>query len=328
MQAVNIDQAVAYALPSRGPESWSRRARVARVEALLLRAAHETLDNAGFTQVVAPTLTSLVGACGDPGTLVPVSLEGRQQYLRQTSQLHLEPLMRELGRVYSVGQSFRAERRTDDRHLTEFTLIEGEAVGMSLGEMMGLMERLVKEMLRQAANRAGDHIKALGSEPGAVERPFARMTYDEAIIALQGAGYFIEWGEDFSNSQELALAEIAGGPLFVTHYPVEMRFFTMKVCRQDPRVVECCDLLLPGVGEVMGGSVTEPDLRLLEGRLQGSRSVRQIEDLGGSADDYGWYIKVRHSLTEQQAGFGMGFERLARYCCGLPSVREAIVVGY
>jgi asparaginyl-tRNA synthetase len=298
------------------------------VKASLLRAAHDTLDDEGFTQVVAPILTELSGACGEPGTLIPVSVQGRRNYLRQTSQLHLEPLMRELGRVYSVGRSFRAERHSTNRHLTEFTLIEAEAAGWSLPDLMQLMEQMTVNMLHHAAHTAPAQLRALGVSPGAllsIQAPFKRLTYDEAIIALQRAGHFIEWGEDLSNRHEIALAEIMGGPLFVTHYPAETRFFTMKVCRHDPRVVECCDLILPGVGEVMGASETEPDASLLETRMNTSRSIRQIVDLGGDAGDYAWYLEMHRQESLRQAGFGLGFERLVRYVCGLESVQKAVV---
>ena len=305
----------------------SRQANVARVKAAMLRAAQDVLDAEGFTQVVAPLLTELSGACGEPGTLLTVDVRGRRAYLRQTSQLHLEPLMRELGKVYSIARSFRAERRASDRHLTEFTLIETEALGWHLPRLMDLMERMAVEMLRRAAHTVPGALEALGMDAGrllAVRAPFERMTYDEAIVALQKAGHFVEWGEDLSNEHEIALAGMAGGPVFVTHYPAETRFFTMKVRRDDPRVVECCDLLLPGAGEVMGASETETDPALLETRMRQSRSVRQIEDLGMSAADYDWYLDMHREAGTQQAGFGMGFERLVRYACGLESVRQAL----
>jgi asparaginyl-tRNA synthetase len=305
----------------------SRQANVARVKAAMLRATQGTLDAEGFTQVVAPLLTGLSGACGEPGTLLSVDVRGKRAYLRQTSQLHLEPLMRELGRVYSIARSFRAERRASDRHLTEFTLIETEALGWHLPRLMDLMERMTVAMLHRAARTYPDALEALGVEVEsllAVQTPFKRMTYDEAILALQGAGHFVEWGEDLSNEHEVALAGMVGGPVFVTHYPVETRFFTMKVRRDDPRVVECCDLLMPGVGEVMGASETEPDAGLLETRMRQSRSVRQMEDLGLSAQDYDWYLDMHREVGTQQAGFGMGFERVVRYACGLESVRQAL----
>ncbi|HEY0068751.1 MAG TPA: asparagine--tRNA ligase [Chloroflexia bacterium] len=293
----------------------SKAAHLATVKAAMLRAAQSTLDREGFTQVVPSMLTTMCGACGDPGTLVPVEVGGKQAYLSQTAQLHLEPLMRELGKVYSISRSFRAERRIDDRHLAEFTLVEGEAAGWDLEQMMELMESLVVNMLR--------HANTPGSHYATVKAPFARMTYDDAIMALQKKGHFIEWGEDLTNQHEIALTEIAGGPLFVTHYPLGTRFFTMKVCRDDPRVVECCDLLMPGVGEVMGASETEHDPDLLQARLESSPSVRQWLDLGGSTDDYAWYLDMHRHASVQHAGFGLGFERLVRYACGLKSVAEA-----
>ena len=305
----------------------SRAAHIARVKAALLRAAQNTLDAADFTQVVAPTLTSQSGACGEPGSLISIQVGDKTAFLRQTAQLHLEPLMQELGAVYSVGRSFRAERRKDDRHLMEFTLIEAEAAGWSLEQLMQLMERMVAEMVGRAVETAEGSLKALGADIDAmagVQAPFKRMTYDEAIIALQKAGYFIEWGEDLSNEHEIELANMAGGPLFVTHYPVETRFFTMKVCRHDPRVVECCDLLMPGVGEVMGASETESDAVMLETRLLQSKSVRQIMDLGGVSHDYEWYVSMRREVGGTQAGFGMGFERVVRYVCGLDSIAQAV----
>lgn len=305
----------------------SRAADIARVKAALLRAAQNTLDDADFTQVVAPTLTSQSGACGEPGSLIPIQLGDKTAFLRQTAQLHLEPLMQELGAVYSVGKSFRAERKSDNRHLTEFTLIEGEATGWSLDQLMQLMESLVRQMVARAGDKAANSLKSLGADVSmlaAVQAPFKRMTYDEAIISLQNAGYFIEWGEDLSNENEIALADMAGGPLFVTHYPVETRFFTMKVCRHDPRVVECCDLLLPGVGEVMGASETESDVKVLETRLLQSKSVSQIRDLGETMHGYEWYVSMRRKLTGKQAGFGMGFERIVRFVCGLDSVTQAV----
>ena len=98
----------------------------------------------------------------------------------------------------------------------------------------------------------------------------------------------------------------------------------MPLQLDDPRVVECCDLLMPGVGEVMGASETEPDAAMLETRMRGSRSVRQIEDLGLSAEDYDWYLDMHREASTQQAGFGMGFERLVRFACGLASIRQAL----
>jgi asparaginyl-tRNA synthetase len=305
----------------------SQVANVARVKASLLRAAQDTLDAEGFTQVLAPTLTQLSGACGEPGTLITVQIDGQKTYLRQTSQLHLEPLMRELGQVYSIGRSFRAERHADDRHLTEFTLIEAEAEDWALSQLMSLMERLVVNMVRRTADSASPQLRALGVDRDAlkaIRAPFKRMTYDQAIIALQLAGFFIEWGEELSNAHEIALAEMAGGPLFVTHYPADTRFFTMKVCRDDPRVVECCDLLLPGVGEVMGASETETDAAILETKMVLSRGVRQILELGGSAEDYTWYIEMHRERSARQAGFGLGFERLVRYVCDLHSISQTI----
>ena len=310
------------------PAGRGTDAHIARVKASMLRALQNTLDLEGFIQVFPPTLTSLAGACGEPGTLIAVELHGTRVYLRQTSQLHLEPLMRELGKVYSISRSFRDERQRDERHLTEFTLVEAEVAGYGLIELMPLMERLVCDMLHHAARTAGEQLQALGARPDhllAVRAPFARISYDDAIIALQKLGFFIEWGEDLSARHELALTELAGGPLFVTHYPVELRFFTMKVCRHDPRLVECCDLLMPGVGEVMGASETETDPDLLETRLWSSRGIRQVLDLGGSADDYNWYIEMHRRAGTRQAGFGMGFERLVRYTCALRSVAEAAV---
>ena len=309
-----------------GQTSPSRAAHIARVKATLLRAAQDALDAEGFTQVIAPVLTTLSGACGDPTSLISVDVRGSRAYLGQTAQLHLEPMMRELGRVYSVGRSFRAERKRDERHLTEFTLLEAEAAGMRLGEMIALMERLVVAMLDHAAKAAREPLATLGANPArlrALKPPFPRMTYDKAIILLQRSGHFIEWGEDLSNAHELALTEMVCGPLFVTHYPAELRFFTMKASRTDPRLVECCDLLMPGVGEVMGASETESDPEVLERKMVSSRGVRQVLDLGGSADDYAWYIAMHRHESGQQAGFGMGFERFVRYVCGLRSVADA-----
>jgi asparaginyl-tRNA synthetase len=233
--------------------------------------------------------------------------------------------MRDLGAVYSVGKSFRAERRSDNRHLTEFTLIEGEAEGWCLEELMGLMERLVVEMVWRASEGAAGSLDALGViNRLEAQAPFKRMTYDEAIIALQKAGYFVEWGEDLSHEHEIALADMAGGPLFITRFPVETRFFTMKICRHDPRVVECCDLLMPGIGEVMGGSETETDVFAMETRMLQSKGVRQMVDLGVNTNDYEWYVASRRETATQQAGFGMGFERIVRYVCGLESIAQTI----
>ncbi|HST04445.1 MAG TPA: amino acid--tRNA ligase-related protein [Chloroflexia bacterium] len=317
----NAPYAVPIIMPPSGTigASTKEAAHIARVKAAILRSAQNTLDNAGFTQVIAPTFTQMSGACGEPGTLIPVKLAGGNAFLRQTAQLHLEPLMRELGAVYSVGRSFRAERKSDHRHLTEFTLIEGEVGGWTLDSLMSLMEEMIVSMVRRAGEIAPNH------KPAALmATPFRRMTYDEAIVALQGSGYFIEWGEDLAHVHEIALTEMVGGPLFITHYPAETRFFTMKICRQDPRVVECCDLLLPGVGEVMGASETETDPNVLETRLYSSKAVRQAVDLGGSVQDYEWYVQMRRTASDMQAGFGMGFERMVRYVCGLTSISQAI----
>src|SRR5213075_2876273 len=148
---------------------WTPAAHIARVKAALLRSAQDTLDAEGYTQVVAPLLTTLSGACGDPTSLISVDIRGQKAYLRQTSQLHLEPLMRELGKVYSIGRSFRAEHRPDERHLTEFTLIEAESAGSTLPDMISLMERLVWRMLRHACEFAKPHLAELGAAQASMQ---------------------------------------------------------------------------------------------------------------------------------------------------------------
>lgn len=296
---------------------------LARIESALLRGARRYLEEAGFVELLPPHITKATGACENIHTMFELDYFGERAYLSQTGQLYLEALAPYLEKVCCVVKSFRAEPDVDERHLTEFTLIELEFVG-SLEELIRHAERTITAMIQEALGKARPELEFLGADIDYLETirpPFERLTYTEAVELLRDEG--VEWGDDLKSSHEKKIVSYLGNrPVFVTHYPKAIKFFNMRQNPFNPNVVNSVDLLLPYSGEALGGAEREYEPDVLLERLRGSTMLKLLIEKGGSEEDFEWYIDLyRHGARRPHAGCGIGLNRVTQFVLGLEDIR-------
>lgn len=223
------------------------------------------------------------------------------------------------GKVFCFGPTFRAEKSKTRRHLTEFWMVEAEVAYLDSDGNMDLQEEMVRYVVKWVLEKCSDQLAELGRDLEPLKRvsePFYRISYDEAIEKLKGAGSAIEWGKDLGAEDETILTGMYDRPVFVYNYPAGAKAFYMKRNGENPKTVLCSDLLAPeGYGEIIGGSQREDDYDLL---------VAAIKRENLPMDVYGWYLDLRKYGSVPHAGFGLGVERTVGWICGLPHVRETI----
>jgi asparaginyl-tRNA synthetase len=224
-----------------------------------------------------------------------------------------------LGRVYSFGPTFRAEKSKTRRHLIEFWMIEPEMAFVDHEGNMKIQEELVSHVVQHVLSHCRRELETIGRDIAPLEKvkpPFPRITYDEAVELLKKEGFEFEWGEDFGAPHETKIAESFDRPVFITHFPTEIKAFYMKPDPNRPEVVLGADLIAPeGYGEIIGGSQRIDDPQLLEQRFQEHNLPREA---------YQWYMDLRKYGTVPHSGFGLGLERTVAWICGLDHVRETI----
>jgi asparaginyl-tRNA synthetase len=299
---------------------------VARIEASLLRGARKYFDNNDFVEIVVPHLTRATGACENVATMFTVDHFGEKAYLAQTGQLYLEVLTPFLKRVWCVGPSFRAEPSVDERHLTEFTLIELEFEG-TFRELLRHVENVVCSMIQQVIKKREEELELLGIDRRRldVQPPFEKITYTEAVREL--AEFDVKWGDDLKSWHEKFLVERHGNkPLFVTHYPEPIKFFNMKTNEENQAIVNSADLLLPYSGEAVGAAEREYEYDKLLARLESSVMLKQLIQRGGSIKDFEWYLEFyRRFGGKPHAGCGIGLNRVTQYVLGSGDIRTTTV---
>jgi len=299
---------------------WLRTPRqqaIMTIRGEIIRAIQEYFTENGYTLV-------------DPPILTPTSAEGttslfhtkyfeEDAYLSQSGQLYMEAAAMALGRVYSFGPTFRAEKSKTRRHLIEFWMIEPEMAFVEHEENLHIQEEFLTHVIQAVLKNCENELALLERDTSKLAKtvaPFPRITYDEAIKLLQEEGHEITWGEDFGAPHETALAEKYEKPLFITHYPTELKAFYMKPDPQRQDVVLCADLIAPeGYGEIIGGSQRIDDPVLIEERFK---------EHNLSMDAYKWYLDLRKYGSVPHSGFGLGLERTVAWVCGLDHVRETI----
>lgn len=321
-------------------------AAVFRVRSMIAQAIHEFFRDRGFVYVHTPIITG--SDCEGAGEMfrvttmdmdnVPKTEDGAVDYsqdffgkstnLTVSGQLNVETFCMAFRNVYTFGPTFRAENSNTTRHAAEFWMIEPEIAFADLNDDMELAESMLKYIINYCLENAPEEMEFFNQfvDKGLLERlhnvvsnEFARVTYTEAVEILKQHNdkfeYPVEWGCDLQTEHERFLTEtIYKKPVFVTDYPKEIKAFYMKL-NDDNKTVAAMDLLVPGVGEIIGGSQREENYDVL---------VQKMRDCGLNEEDYGFYLDLRRYGTNKHAGFGLGFERAVMYITGMQNIRDVL----
>ncbi|CAH1218354.1 Asparagine--tRNA ligase [Paenibacillus plantiphilus] len=299
---------------------WLRTAKqraIIVIRAEIIRATRAFFDVRDFTLVDPPILTP--SSCEGTTNLFHTKYFDEDAYLTQSGQLYMEAAAMALGRVYSFGPTFRAEKSKTRRHLIEFWMIEPEMAFVDHEASLLVQEQLIAFIVQSVLENCRKELETIGRDVGKlanIAAPFPRISYDEAIALLQEQGFEVQWGEDFGAPHETAIAEKFERLVFITHYPAAIKAFYMKPDPNRPEVVLCADMIAPeGYGEIIGGSQRIDDPELLAQRF----SEHEL-----SEEAYQWYLDLRKYGTVPHSGFGLGLERTVAWICGLDHVRETI----
>lgn len=291
---------------------------IMKVRNEIIRSTYEFFNNNGYTKIDPPILT---GSSAEGTTeLFHTKYFEEDAYLSQSGQLYMEAAAMAFGKVFSFGPTFRAEKSKTRRHLIEFWMIEPEMAFMDHNDSLEVQEQYVSHVVQSVLENCKLELHALERDTEKLEKiqaPFPRITYDDAIQLLKEKGFDdIEWGEDFGAPHETAIAESYDKPVFITHYPLDIKAFYMKPDPERPDVALCADLIAPeGYGEIIGGSQRIDDLELMEQRY---------EEHGLTGDAYQWYLELRKYGSVPHSGFGLGLERTVAWIAGIEHVRETI----
>jgi len=300
-----------------------RQAAILRVRAEIIKAARDFFDDRGFTLTDPPIITP--AACEGTTTLFPVDYFDEQAFLTQSGQLYVEATAMALGKVYSFGPTFRAEKSKTRRHLTEFWMVEPEVAYATLDDVMELAEGLISFLVKRCLERRRADLTTIGRDLSKLEKiepPFPRISYDDAVKNLQeghakGAlESSFEWGGDLGSPDETYLSAQFDKPVMVHRYPATVKAFYMEPDPQRPDLALCVDVLAPeGYGEIIGGSQRMASHELL---------LQRIHEHGLPEEAFKWYLDLRKFGSVPHGGFGMGIERAVAWICGLEHVRETI----
>ncbi len=298
---------------------------VLKVRHTVIKAVRDFFDDNGFILADTPIFTP--AACEGTTTLFEVDYFGDEKaYLTQSGQLYNEATAAAFGKSYAFGPVFRAEKSKTRRHLTEFWMVEPEVAYAKLEDMMDLGEDLVNFLVGRVLADRKDELAALERDITKLEaipaNKFARIHYDEAVRLLQ-EGFDkgemenrFEWGGDFGAPDEVYISKQFGSPVFVHHFPADIKGFYFERDKDRPELALGIDLLAPeGYGEIIGGGERAMDLEFLE---------KQIEAHGLPRESFEWYLDLRRFGTVPHSGFGMGIERTTAWMCGIEHVRETI----
>lgn len=299
---------------------------ITKVEGELLKAARKYFEDNGFWEVVVPHITRATGACENIATMFNVDFFGERSYLVQTGQLYLESLIPYMEKLYCIGSSFRAEPDVDERHLTEFTLLEME-LPCNLDELISHIEGLICSMVKSVVENRMKELEILKVDKSHIHmlkklKPsFSRITYTEAIDLLKHHG--VKWGDDLKSRHEKYLVEQLGNrPLFITHFPKAIKFFNMRESRENPNIVNSTDCILPYSGEAVGAAEREHVHEKLFRRLAESPMLRMLEERGGSIEDFSWYLDtLRDGRMVPHAGCGIGLNRVTQFVLASEDIR-------
>jgi asparaginyl-tRNA synthetase len=300
---------------------WLRSRRqhaIIRIRHEVIKGIRDYFDSNGFTLVDTPIFTP--AACEGTTTLFEVDyFEDEKVYLTQSGQLYNEADAMAFGKVYCFGPTFRAEKSKTRRHLTEFWMVEPEMAYATLEDVKRVGEGLVTFVIGRVLENRRPELEALERDIAkleAVQAPFHRMSYDDAVKKLQEKGSEIQWGSDLGGADETLIAEGLDRPIMIDRYPAQVKAFYFESDPERPELALGVDFIAPdGYGEIIGGGQRVHDLALLEKRLDEHKLPREA---------FNWYLDLRKFGSVPHAGFGMGVERTVSWICGLDHLREAI----
>ncbi len=313
------DHGIEFLLDNR--HLWLRSKKqvaIMKIRHRVVKAVRDFFDERGFTLM-------------DPPILTPNSVEGTSTlfetpyfdlgsaFLTQSGQLYAEAGAMALGKVYTFGPTFRAEKSKTRRHLTEFWMIEPEVAFADLNDDMDLAEEFLEYVVQTILKEKEEELKVLERDTTSLQkvmRPFPRISYDEAVEILKKNNVEFEWGNDFGGGDETIISNQFDRPVIVHRYPAEVKAFYMKRDPENPKLALAVDVLAPeGYGEIIGGSQREDDLDQL---------LARIKEHNLPQEPFEWYLDLRRYGSVPHSGFGLGLERTVSWICGLDHLRESI----
>lgn len=314
----NKDHGIDFLLDNR--HLWLRSQKqwaIQKIRNTLIRATYDFLGQENFTKIDSPIITANAGE--NTTDLFKVQYFDETTYLSQTGQLYIEAAIYAHGRVFDFGPTFRAEKSKTRRHLTEFWMMDAEIAFSNLDDNLNLQENLIRYMTQAVLKTNKAELEILERDIKPLEniiKPFYRLSHAEAVAKLKELGSDIKERDDLGADDETMLTKLYDNPIFITHYPAEVKAFYMKRDPQDESRVLGADLLAPeGYGEIIGGSQREDDYETLK---------KRILEFGLKIEDYQWYLDLRKYGSVPHGGFGFGLERITAWICGLQHIREAI----
>src|SRR6204780_810180 len=295
-----------------------RQAAILRIRAEVERTARNYMDSQGYTLTDAPVFTP--AACEGTSTLFEVNyIDDQKAYLTQSGQLYVEATAAALGKGYTFGPTFRAEKSKTRRHLTEFWMLEPEAAYAHLEDMMQLGEGLVSAVVQSVVKNRARELTTIQRDVAKLEKivpPFPRVTYDEAVKVLQKAGNPAKWGDDFGGDEETIISKEFDKPVIIHRYPAAMKAFYMATDAERPELSLSFDMIAPeGYGEIIGGGERLADYETL---------VKRLREHNLPEEAFQWYLDLRRYGSVPQGGFGPGLERTVAWICGTEHIREVI----
>jgi asparaginyl-tRNA synthetase len=296
-----------------------RTSQYLKIRSYALHAMRDHFFDKGYFEVQPPTLVQT--SCEGGSEVFQLDYFGVPAYLTQSSQLYLETCIPALGDVFCIVPSYRAEKSRTRRHLTEYTHLEAERPFITFDDLLNSIEDLVVDSYKRTMDRCGKELLAVNPKAAVPKRPFKRFNYTDAIEFCrkhliykdESTKTFFEFGDDIPEGPERKMIEIIGEPTFLCRFPVEMKAFYMKKDPKDPRLTESCDLLVPGVGEIVGGSMRIADYDEL-------MAAYKREKLDPAP--YYWFTDQRKYGTSEHGGWGLGVERFLVWILGEEHIRN------